>query len=115
VEWDEHEDGQTTVIRLRGEVDLQHSPALRQLLRSKAQLRVSALLLDISEVRYIDSSGLATLVEYYQQSRGFKGRLVLAGATPRVKSVFVLVRLHEIFEFYATVHDAKSSLLRKSL
>ena len=110
MEWEEHEEGGMIVIHLRGEVDLQHSPRLRELLEGKAARKIPALVLDITEVKYIDSSGLATLVEYYQHSRSFGGRLALAGATHRVKSVFDLVRLNEIFEFYATVKEAQAGL-----
>ena len=110
MEWEEHRDADVVVIHLRGEVDLQHSPKLRTVLQGKVAEKVPALLLDMSEVKYIDSSGLATLVEDYQHARNFDGRMALAGATQRVKSVFDLVRLNEIFEFYPTVQAAQSGL-----
>jgi anti-sigma B factor antagonist len=110
MEWREREERGLTIIHLRGEVDLQHSPQLREILQTKVARRIPTLVLELSEVRYIDSSGLATLVEYYQQSRSFSGRMVLAGATPRVKSVFDLVRLSEVFEFYPTIQEAEAGL-----
>lgn len=112
MEWEEqvHADGQVVTIRLKGEIDLQHSPRLREVLRARAAARTPALLLDFSEVKYIDSSGLATLVEYYQQSREFSGKIAIIAATDRVQSVFNLVRLNEIFQFFSTVEEARSSL-----
>ena len=106
MDWTEERFDLLLVVRLRGEIDLQHSPKLRQLLQSKAAEKTPALLLDFTEVRYIDSSGLATLVEYYKNSRSFSGRLAVAGLSNRVRSIFDLVRLGEIFGIYPTVAEA---------
>jgi len=75
--------------------------------------RIPALLLDFTQVGYIDSSGLATLVEYYQISRSYAGRIALTGLSKRVKSVFDLVRLSEIFSIYPSVEEAKQGLQSK--
>ena len=108
--WKELADEGVHIISLSGDIDLQHSPKMRQLLQSKATQRVPALLLDFSEVKYIDSSGLATLVEYYQKSRSYSGQIALAGLSKRVRSVFELVRLSEIFSIYGSVAEAKQAL-----
>ncbi len=112
--WTELTDGELHILSLSGDIDLQHSPKLRQLLQAKAAQRVALLLLDFTHVTYIDSSGLATLVEYYQKTRGHSGRLALAGLSNRVRSVFELVRLSEIFSIYTNVAEAKSALPLKS-
>ncbi len=57
------------VLELGGDIDLQHSPELRRILQARAAQKIPALLLDFTGVAYIDSSGLATLIEYYQSSR----------------------------------------------
>ena len=107
--WKELTEGEVHIIRLSGEIDLQHSPEMRQLLHEKANKSVPAILLDFSEVKYIDSSGLATLVEYYQKSRGYSGQIALAGMNNRVRSVFDLVRLNEIFPIYPSEAEARAS------
>ena len=112
--WTELTDDGVHIICLSGDIDLQHSPKMRQLLQTKANERAPALLLDFSEVKYIDSSGLATLVEYYQKSRSYSGRMALAGLSNRVRSVFELVRLSEIFSIYVSVAEAKAGLQLKS-
>lgn len=108
--WNEVAADGIVVLRLSGEIDLQHSPKLRQLLRSKVEARLPALLLDFSDVCYIDSSGLATLIEYYQNSRAYQGRIALAGLNQRVRSIFDLVRLSEIFPIFADPSLAQASL-----
>ena len=106
--------GQVLIVKLSGDIDLQHSPKLRQLLQAKVSARVPLLLLDFTEVAYIDSSGLATLVEYYKNSRGYSGRLAVAGLSNRVRSIFDLVRLSEIFGVYPSMADAEAALAKQS-
>ncbi len=108
--WTEITDGEFHLIALSGDIDLQHSPKMRQLLHVKASQQVPVLLLDFTEVKYIDSSGLATLVEYYQKSRSYSGRIAMAGLSNRVRGVFDLVRLSEIFSIYPSIAEAKQSL-----
>lgn len=110
MEWMESAAEGVTIFRLKGEIDLQASPALRALLQAQSKKHVPVLLLDFSEVVYIDSSGLATLVEYYQQSRSHGGRIALAALSPRVRSIFDLVRLNEIFPIFDTVAVAQTEL-----
>jgi anti-sigma B factor antagonist len=108
--WSEESLDELVLIKLSGEIDLQHSPKLRQLLQDKITARTRNLVLDFSEVRYIDSSGLATLVEYYKNARPYAGRLAVAEPTLRVRSIFDLVRLGEIFGIFATVAEAREAL-----
>ena len=110
MEWAERTENNLTIISLNGDIDLHHSPALRSVLQTKIQSKCPALLLDFTGVGYIDSSGLATLVEYFQASRPFQGRIALASLSARVKSVFELVRLSEIFPIHASVDEARASL-----
>jgi anti-sigma B factor antagonist len=112
MEWAESTVEGLTIISLKGEIDLQFSPALRALLQTQLKKNVPILLLDFSEVDYIDSSGLATLVEYYQQARSHGGRIALAALSPRVRSIIGLVRLDEIFPIFDTAAAARTELLR---
>jgi anti-sigma B factor antagonist len=109
--WTEEADDRLLTIKLTGEIDLQHSPKLRQLLQSKVSLKAPVILLDFTEVNYIDSSGLATLVEYYKNSRSYSGQLAVAGLSNRVRSIFDLVRLGEVFGLFPTVIEARKALL----
>lgn len=103
-------DGDIPIISIKGDIDLESSPKLREYLRPKAAAKTARLLLDFSSVTYIDSSGLATLIEYFQSVQSFKGKLALASLTPRVRNVFELVRLEQIFSLHADVPSALASL-----
>jgi len=88
------------VLLISGEIDLNQSPALRTILRDKAKAKTPQLLLDFTAVAYIDSSGLATLIEYYQSARSFSGKFALCSLSSRVRSSFDLMRLSEVFSIF---------------
>jgi anti-sigma B factor antagonist len=106
----ESEEDGLHIIALVGEIDLACSPELREILDVHAQAKRPALLLDFAEVTYVDSSGLATLVEYVRKVQDFGGRLALAAVNTRVQTILDLVRLSEIFPIYPTLAEARTGL-----
>jgi anti-sigma B factor antagonist len=60
------------VLRLKGEIDLSNSSELRTRLQQHVKAKCPALVLDFTEVTYIDSSGLATIIEYLKHARVFR-------------------------------------------
>jgi anti-sigma B factor antagonist len=114
MEWTETAENGFTILKLSGEIDLQYSPALRSILQEKANNRCPILLVDFTGVKYIDSSGLATLIEYCRDARPFEGKLALFGLSSRVRTIFDLVRLNEILSIYPTLDDARAALKPKA-
>jgi len=98
------------IVTIVGDIDLESSPQLRAFLKPKSSQKTPRLLLDFSQVSYIDSSGLATLIEYFQAVQGFKGKLALASLSPRVKNVFEIVRLEQIFSLHPDIPSALAAL-----
>jgi anti-sigma B factor antagonist len=97
----------TAVVTLEGEIDLQTSPDLRkELLGCLAEGR--DVVVDLSGVAYIDSSGIACLVEAYQTARHQAGRFSLAAVSPAALRVLKLARLDEVFVIHAEVDHALS-------
>ena len=101
-----HQEGGATVVSACGEVTVFSSPLLREALRKIAVDRPARLILDLSETRYIDSSGVATIVEVLQATQRYKGKLILAGLNARVRGVFEIARLDSIFPMAASVQEA---------
>lgn len=99
-------DGEVTTLTLAGEIDLHASPALRAELQVCAKARVPVLLLDFTAVEYIDSSGLATLIEYLREAGPHGGKIALFGLQPKVRTIFDLVRLGELFSITETRDQA---------
>lgn len=107
---DERTENNILILVPHGDIDLETSPRLREVLKKKAAAKTPKLVLDFSNVPYIDSSGLATLIEYIQESGKFQGKIVLASPSARVKSVFEIVRLDQIFSLYPNLEAALASL-----
>jgi anti-sigma B factor antagonist len=96
------------IVRPMGEIDLGRSPSLRQQLGQAMSRDYNRLIIDLSEVPYMDSSGVATLVEAMQQSRRAGSKLVLCGLQERVRSIFEIARLDTVFTIVEDREEAKS-------
>jgi anti-sigma B factor antagonist len=94
-----------TIIELKGEVDLENSPAARELLLKSIE-DASRVLVDLSAVTYIDSSGVASLVEALQASKKRDTVFALAAASEPTRRVLELARLDKVFTIYETVDAA---------
>jgi anti-sigma B factor antagonist len=69
------------------------------------------LVVDLGMVRFVDSSGLGSLVSGFKNASARNGNLKLCGLQPQVKSMFELTRLHRVFEIFATLDDALVSFV----
>ncbi len=94
------------VVDISGDVDLHRSPALRETLAKLIDETPGRLVLNLKEVGYMDSSGVATLVEALQRIQRKQGRLLLHSLSPRVQSIFEIARLESIFEIYQSEDEA---------
>ena len=101
--------GDASIIEVLGEVDLYSSPRVREAILGAMAARTPTVVVDLSGVAYMDSSGVATLVEGLQSSRGYGGAFRLAGLGDTVRQVFKFARLEKVFEIYA---DAQEALAR---
>ncbi len=86
------------VMSLGGDLDMSVSPEVRKVLLPLFRENVSHIIVDLKDVGYIDSSGIATFVESLQMSRKTGIRFSLAGACPKVEAIFDLAHLKSIFE-----------------
>lgn len=91
------------VVALEGDLDMSSSPQVRNALLPIFRKGASRVIVDLSGVPYIDSSGIATFVEALQLSRKGTTRFTLAGAGPTVESIFELAYLKEVFEMVPDV------------
>ncbi len=99
--------GQATILELAGDITLYNTPEVRKaMLGLLKEQRVAQLLVDMRAVRYIDSSGVASLVEGLKASRELKSRFALYGLTRTAKEVLHLTRLLRVFEVHETEEEA---------
>lgn len=92
--------GDRTIVELGGEIDLETSPRVREQLLTCVQ-EARDLVVDLGRVTYIDSSGIASLIEAFQTARNDDLRFALTGVSQPVLRVFQLARLDKIFPFLA--------------
>ena len=81
----------------------------RALLGEIKEKRTPKVFLNLKNVRYIDSSGIASLVEGLKASRDLGSRLILYGLSKTVREVMQLSRLQKIFEIYEDEEQALAS------
>jgi anti-sigma B factor antagonist len=96
-----------TIVDIVGDITLYNSPEVRKvLLDLLKEKRVPRLIVNLENVRYIDSAGVASLVEALKVSRDLKSGLALYGLTRTTREVLELTRLIRVFEVYGTEQEA---------
>ncbi|MDZ7722514.1 MAG: STAS domain-containing protein [candidate division KSB1 bacterium] len=106
----EHVDTAFAYYEISGEVDMYSSPLVRKAIMNAANKQVQLILVNLDNVNYMDSSGVATLIEGLQYSKKYGGKIVLAGLQESVRQVFELTKLDKIFTIYNDINTAKKEL-----
>lgn len=96
----------SNVLSLSGALDLHASPSLRASLAAMIERKPSRVVIDLSKVTYIDSSGLAVLIDAMQQLEQQAGLLMLAGVSDSVRTVLESSRLENYFLTFPHVDAA---------
>ncbi|MBN1688074.1 MAG: STAS domain-containing protein [Candidatus Omnitrophica bacterium] len=94
------------LVELQGDLDFHCSPELREALSKLVDRQASKILIDLKQVGYVDSSGLATFVELFQKMKRYGGKLVLFNLTQSVRSVFEIAKLDSIFKLAQNREEA---------
>ncbi len=94
------------VLPLRGEIDLNVSPEIASTFTEIVRSRPPRVVVDLTDVTYIDSSGLAVLIVGMQQVKEYGGKFALAGVQNDVRSILETARLDQFFSTYPRVDDA---------
>ena len=94
------------VLPLEGEIDLHVSPRVAVSLAQMTQKKRDPLIVDLTHVNYIDSSGLAVLIEAMQNVEEYGGKFALAGLQENVRSIFEIARLDQVFRIFPDVDAA---------
>jgi anti-sigma B factor antagonist len=93
------------VVTLEGEIDLDRAPAIRLLLLDCVS-QGRDVLVDLAQVTYIDSSGIASLVEALQNAGKGGTQLVLVAISQQARRVFELARLDKVFAIHPDIDAA---------
>ena len=88
------------IFRLDGEVDLHRAPEIRAALAPLLAQKTPRLLVDMTAVSYIDSSGLALLIETLQRVLGYGGKFAVFGLRESVRAIFHVACLDQVFRIF---------------
>ncbi|HEY4281940.1 MAG TPA: STAS domain-containing protein [Chthoniobacterales bacterium] len=94
------------VLPLCGEIDLSVSPEIASTFNEMVRTKPPKLVVDLTNVTYIDSSGLAALIVGRQQVTEYGGKFALAGVQEDVQSILQIARLDQFFATYPHVDAA---------
>lgn len=96
------------IVAFTGEIDLESSPAAREILLKSFEFNRNVIV-DLSGVTYIDSSGVASLVEALQAAKKNGSRFALAAASEPTRRVLELARLDKVFTMYDSIDEGINS------
>ncbi|MEN2998407.1 MAG: STAS domain-containing protein [Brevinematia bacterium] len=96
-----------SIIKIEGVVNVQSSIELENWLNSLLVSReMKKVIVDLSNVQHISSSGLRVLVSFYKKIISNKGRVILVGLNSNLKKIFKIVELDSVFEIHSSVEEA---------
>ncbi len=100
------EEGDWTILAVRGEIDIATAPSLREKLHSLLAEGHQNMVADLDEVTFLDSTALGVLVGVLKRARTEGGDLRIVCNQPRVRKVFEITRLDSAFDLCTSVDDA---------
>jgi len=86
-----------TVVSVEGEINISTAPGLK---KEFEKIKGAHILVNLAKVGYVDSSGLATLVELLKKTRVKGGSLALSHLSDKVKSLFEITKLDKLFNIF---------------
>ena len=94
------------IVELAGEIDLNQSPSFHQAMVDLCMEQPERLVVHLSQVEYIDSSGVGSLVEIYRRLKREGRKMILVAPSERVGSVLEITRLDQFFTIVSTEQEA---------
>ena len=104
--WEEQVDGTTRVVGVRGEVDLFTAPEFKQRINAAIEAGTRAVIVDLNEASFIDSSSLGILISAHKRLKLRGDRLVIACDVPAILNTFAITGLDGVLAIEPTREGA---------
>ena len=101
--------GGVLVFRISGDIDINTSPDVKRSFDRTMKEKKDKVVISLKDVGYVDSSGLATLVEILKNLRIHGGKLKLASLSDKVRGLFEITKLDKLFDISADENSAVNS------
>jgi len=99
------------LVSLSGDLNMFSAPELRTVLIKKFDAGSSRFVFDLTELTFVDSSGIGTLVSFVSLSKKREGaKVILCGLNPQIKNIFEVTRLLSVFNVVETLDEAKTEI-----
>ncbi|MGB2630472.1 MAG: STAS domain-containing protein [Candidatus Omnitrophota bacterium] len=98
-----------SVFRIVGDIDVNTSPEVKKCFDALVKEKKDKIVVNLKEVSYVDSSGLATLVEIFKNLRAYGGKMKLTNLTSKVMGLFEITKLSKLFDILQEEDDAVKS------
>ena len=99
------------VCSIEGEIDINTSPDIKKAFGKLIAKKTPKIVINLTKVTYVDSSGLATLVEILKNMRTYGGKMRLSNMSDKIKSLFEITKLEKLFEIIADEAEAISTFI----
>jgi anti-sigma B factor antagonist len=103
------------ILALGGEIDLHFAPVFRTLLEQPTKMPAEALVLDLSEVTFIDSSGIAVIIEHLRSATRQSSVFCIGGMGDAVKQIFEIIHLEKAMPVFETKEAALEALEQRNI
>lgn len=87
-----------SVCNVIGEIDINTAPQIKKTLDKLIGAKKQNIVINLKDVSYVDSSGLATLVEVLKGMRAYGGKLKLTNLSTKIKNLFEITKLEKLFD-----------------
>ncbi len=108
--WREDLSESISLVGLSGRLDQTVIPKVESALLKELEEGNAQLIVDMTEVSYVNSGGLRCLLTAWRKANDQDGRIVLCSLSDRVKDVFEIVGFDKVFEIYETRSKAVQAL-----
>lgn len=98
--------GEITILDIVGEIDLYNAPELEVTVRKLITEKKIKILINMSQVPFIDSNGLAKLIFTQRELKKVSGSLKLAALSPAILKIFEATKLDKVLSVFASEEDA---------
>ena len=103
------EQGGISICRIVGDIDVNTSPEVKESFDNLIKEKKEKVVVNLKDVNYVDSSGLATLVEVFKNMRAYDGKLKLTNLSSKVMGLFEITKLNKLFDIFAEEAEALNS------
>ncbi len=99
------------ILEIEGEIDLYNAPKLKEVVKKNVETQKYNIIINLSKVSYIDSSGIGALISSLSNLKKYQGGLKLVKVMGSVKKVFELTKLTNFFEIFEEEESAIKSFI----